>query len=225
MKVWILSFSSTVVWTFLSSVVLFPLFLTFLSFVPFLFLFLHISSICTNPPQPLRFTDIKLQLATSFPPSKAAFRMLNRGTPFQNPAGKVQGWTYHSTETERNKQEHTAVVRAGQSNLSSSSSADEPCGNKSLVKSPAAVSNMPDSQQHLEPGDQTTEKKEVEACQRHGVLSTHAITLLIRSKEWSVCCIYQNCLFYHQSSLTSSLFHLNRQAVWENTMLLIEWYF
>lgn len=78
------------------------------------------------------------------------------------------------------------MVRAGQSNLSSSGSADEPYGNKSLVKSRAAVSNMPDSHQHLASGDQTTEKKEVEACQRHDVLSTHAIILLIRSKEWSV---------------------------------------
>lgn len=85
--------------------------------------------------------------------------MLNRGIPFQNPAGKVQGWTHHSTETEQNKQAHTAVLRAGQSNLSSSSSDDEPMAKKTLVKSHAAVSNMPHSQQHLASGDQTTEKR------------------------------------------------------------------
>lgn len=91
--------------------------------------------------------------------------MLNRGAAFQNPAGEVQGWTYHSTVTEQNKQANTAVLRASQSNLSSSGSAAGPCGGKSLVKSCAAVSNMPDSQQHLASGDQTTEKRDVEACQ------------------------------------------------------------
>lgn len=85
--------------------------------------------------------------------------MLNRGTPFQNPAGNVQSWIHHSTETEQNEQAHPAVVRAGHSNLSTSGSADEPYGNKSLVKSRAAVSNTPDSQKHLASGDQTTEKR------------------------------------------------------------------
>lgn len=44
---------------------------------------------------------------------------------------------------------------------------------------------MPDSLQHLVSGYKATEKKEVEVCQRHDVLSIHAIILLIRSKGWS----------------------------------------
>lgn len=54
------------------------------------------------------------------------------------------------------------------------------------MKSGTAVSNMPDSLEHLVSGYQTTEKKEVEVCQRHDALSTRATVLLIRSKGWSV---------------------------------------
>ena len=64
------------------------------------------------------------------------------------------------------------------------------CGNKSLVKSGTAVSNMPDSLQNVVSGYKATEKKEVEVCQRHDVLSIHAIILLIKSKDGQVFCIY-----------------------------------